>query len=69
MNLYKSGKVYNTASETIIKKLYFKLTNILTSKGYSITSSQITETLSFCNIKHLHEIKNTFKVNIEGIIL
>lgn len=69
MTLYKSGKVYNTTSETDIKKLAFKLTNALASKGYSITSSQITETLSFCNIKHLHDIKNTLKVNIEGIIL
>lgn len=69
MTLYKSGKVYNTASETDLKKLAFKLTDTLTSKGYSITSSKITENLSFCNIKNLHDIKDTFDVNIEGIIL
>lgn len=69
MTLYKSGKVYNTASETDIKKLAFKLTNALTSKGYSITLSQIKENLRFCNIKNLHDIKDTFDVNIEGITL
>lgn len=69
MTLYKFGKVCNTASETDFKKLAFKLTDTLTSKGYSITSLQITENLSFCNIKNLHDIKDTFDVNIEGIIL
>lgn len=63
MTLYKSGKVYNTASETDIKKLAFKLTNALTSKGYSITLSQITKTLRSCDIKNLHDIKDTFEVN------
>lgn len=69
MTLYKSGKVYNTASKTNLKKLAFKLTDTLTSKGYSITSSQITEKLCFCNIKNLHNIKDAFDVNIEGITL
>ncbi|EPP7233897.1 hypothetical protein ACTOJ1_000813 [Shigella flexneri] len=63
MTLYKSGKVYNTASETDIKKLAFKLTNALTSKGYSIKSSQLTEALRSCDIKNLHDIKDTFEVN------
>lgn len=63
MTLYKSGKVYNTASETDIKKLAFKLTNALKSKDYSITSSQITKTLRSCDIKNLHDIKHTFEVN------
>ena len=63
MTLNKSGKVYNTTSETDLKKLAFKLTNALTSKGYSITSSHITETLRSCDIKNLHDIKDTFEVN------
>lgn len=63
MTLNKSGKVYNTTSKTDLKKLAFKLTNALTSKGYSITSSQITETLRSCDIKNLHDIKDTFEVN------
>lgn len=69
MTLYKSGKVYNTTSAKHLKKLAFKLTNALASKGYSITSSHITETLCSCDIKNLHDIKDTFEVNIEGITL
>lgn len=63
MTLYKFDKVYNTASETDIKKFAFKLTSSLKSKDYSITSSKITNTLVFCGIKKLHKLEDTFEIN------